>query len=477
MIGLYRVAAVRAAEQALLPTAPDGSLMQRAAVGLAAYCTGWLPRVYGARVVVLAGAGDNGGDALFAGAMLARRGAGVVAVALQPDRLHAGGAAALRRAGGRIQPLDGVQALRAVLGQADLILDGIVGIGATGELRPPAQELVEAANDAPGLRVAVDLPSGLHPDTGVVEGPAFRAEHTVTFGAIKLGLTVGEGREHTATIDVVDIGLAPFLADPAALQLTDGDVADVLPRPGDGDDKYSGGILGVAAGSAGYPGAAVLTVGAALRMRSSLVRYVGPAAVGVSSAWPEAVVSEGVPSEAGRVQAWAVGPGLGRDRAAEQALANVLHSDVPVVIDADGLRLLARRRALLQGRSAATVLTPHDREFVAFGVPLGADRVRAATELAAQLGVTVLLKGVATIVVDPDGRTYINATGTPALASAGTGDVLTGVIGSLLASGLSPGLAAAAGAHLHGRAGQLAERGGALLASDVIQALPSARAR
>ncbi|MGI8723737.1 MAG: ADP-dependent NAD(P)H-hydrate dehydratase [Geodermatophilaceae bacterium] len=149
--------------------------------------------------------------------------------------------------------------------------------------------------------------------------------------------------------------------------------------------------------------------------------------------------------------------------------------DVPAVVDADGLRLLARRRELLQRRSSVTVLTPHDREFEDFGVPLGADRVAAATELVARLDVTVLLKGAATIVVEPGGRTYVNATGTPALASAGTGDVLTGVIGSLLAAGLAPGLAAAVGAHVHGRAGQIAERAGALLATDLIAALPTAR--
>lgn len=474
MIGLYGVAAVRAAEQALMRTVADGSLMDRAAAGLAAYCIRWLARAYGARVVVLAGAGDNGGDALHAGALLAGRGAAVVAVALHPDRLHAGGAAALRRAGGHVRALDTIKELSVVLGQAELILDGIVGIGATGELRTPADAVVQAANDAPGLRVAVDVPSGVHPATGVVEGPAFRADHTVTFGAIKLGLTVGEGREHVGDLEVVDIGLGPHLAEPAALRLTDADAADLLPRSGDGDDKYSGGIVGVAAGSGGYPGAAVLSVGAALRMRSSLVRYGGPAALGVSSAWPEAVVADTAPSEVGRVQAWAVGPGLGRDERAAGVLADVLRVDVPVVVDADGLRLLADRPDLLHSRSAATVLTPHDREFEAFGSPVGADRVGAATELAARLGVTVLLKGAATIVVDPAGRAHVNATGTPALASAGTGDVLTGIIGSLLASGLPADLAAAAGAHLHGRAAELAERGGALLATDVIDALPAA---
>lgn len=476
MIGLYEVSTVRAAEKALMKTEPEGALMQRAAAGLAAHCAGWLGRLYGARVVVLAGVGDNGGDALYAGAMLARRGAGVVAVAVNADRVHSGGAAALRRAGGQVRRLGGPADLTALLESADLILDGIVGIGATGELRAPADEVVEAANDAPGLRVAVDLPSGVHPETGVVEGPAFRANHTVTFGAIKVGLTLGEGREHVGDLVVVDIGLAPHLGEPAALRLTDADVAELLPRPGDGDDKYSGGILGVAAGSDEYPGAAVLTVGAAMRMRSSLVRYVGPAAAGVSQAWAEAVVADMSPAEAGRVQAWAVGPGLGRSKRSASTLAEVLNTDVPTVVDADGLRLLAQRTELLQRRTAPTVLTPHDREFEAFGEPLGADRLNAARALSVRLGVTVLLKGAATIVVDPAGSTFVNATGTPALASAGTGDVLTGIIGSLLAAGVPPGLAAAAGAHLHGRAGELAVRGGALLAHEVIDALPGARA-
>ena len=475
MIGLYSVATVRAAEHELMVTVPEWSLMQSAAAGLAAQCASALGRGYGARVVILAGVGGNGGDALFAGASLARRGAEVVALAVDPDRLHSDGAAAFRRAGGRILPGTMTPKVRSLVAQADLIMDGVIGLGSSGGLRDPADDLVEAANDAAGLRVAVDLPSGVDCDTGVVDGPAFRAHRTVTFGAIKLGLSVGEGREHAGDLTVVDIGLAPYLADPVALQLTDRDVASLLPGSGAGDDKYSGGVLGVAAGSAAYPGAAVLTVGAALRMRSSLVRYVGPAVSGVSQAWPEAVVVDEMPTEAGRVQAWAVGPGMGRDRRAAQVLAEVMRTDVPVVVDADGLRLLARRLDLIGRRSAGTVLTPHDREFADFDVTLGADRVGAATELATKLGVTVLLKGAATIVVEPSGQAYVNATGTPALASAGTGDVLSGVIGSLLAAGLPPGLAAAAGAHLHGRAGQLAERGGSLLATDVIEALPFAR--
>lgn len=480
MIGLYRVESVRSAERALMKTVPDGSLMQLAAAGLVAHCIRLMPQVYGARIAVLAGAGDNGGDALYAGAMLARRGAAVVALALRPDRLHAGGAAALRRAGGRIYPGDSADsaagAVRRTIDHADLILDGIVGIGASGALRPPADDVVELANDAAGVRISVDVPSGVDPDTGAVDGPAFRAAHTVTFGAIKVGLTLGKGREHVGDLEVVDIGLAPLLDLPDAVRLTDSDVGALLPRAGDGDDKYSGGILGVAAGSSGYPGAAVLAVGGALRMRSSLVRYVGPAAAGVTAAWPEALVSDEAPAEAGRVQAWAVGPGLGRDEQAAQVLADVLNSDVPVVVDADALRLLADRPELVRHRSAPTILTPHDREFTAFGgVPLDANRLAAVRALASRLGVTVLLKGAATIVVDADGDAYVNATGTSALASAGTGDVLTGIIGSLLAAGLPPGLAAAAGAHVHGRAGQRAQQGGALLASDVIDALPAAR--
>ena len=177
--------------------------------------------------------------------------------------------------------------------------------------------------------------------------------------------------------------------------------------------------------------------------------------------------------EAGRVQAWVVGPGLGTDEAAEQVVAAVLGSDVPVLVDADALTVCARAPELLR-RAAPTLLTPHDREFERFGEPVGPDRAGAARRLAARLGVHVLLKGSATVVVGPQGPVRVNRTGTPVLATAGSGDVLSGAAGALLAQGLPVLEAAAAAAHLHGRAGALSSDGLATSASRVLAAWPEA---
>jgi hydroxyethylthiazole kinase-like uncharacterized protein yjeF len=301
--------------------------------------------------------------------------------------------------------------------------------------------------------------------------------HTVTFGAVKVGLVVGEGRGHAGRVHLVDIGLGPHLPPAGAVQLTDPDVAGRLPVPSAGDDKYSQGVVGIVAGSTTYPGAAVLCTGAALRTRPGLVRYAGTAADGVRAAWPEAIVTDGWPADAGRVQAWVVGPGMGTDDDARDRLAQVLATDVPVLVDADGLTLLAENPALIRGRTGATLLTPHDREFARFGADVGPDRVGAARRLAADLGCAVLLKGEATVVADRDGTAFVNGTGTPWLATAGTGDVLSGVAGALLAAGLPAAEAGAAAAHLHGRAGQLAAERGPLLAGDLVRRLPDAVSR
>nr|WP_221203978.1 NAD(P)H-hydrate dehydratase [Modestobacter versicolor] len=449
-----------------------GVLMQRAATGLATVCLGLLGRAHGVRVVLLVGSGDNGGDALLAGALLASRGAQVTAVLLAPDRAHAAGLAALRRAGGRV-----AAGGETGLERADLVLDGIVGIGGSGGLRDDAVQLVRAATAGPGLLVAVDVPSGVAADTGDVPGAAFPAQHTVTFGAVKTGLLVGAGRQHAGTVHLVDIGLADHLPDPDVRQLTDADVAVHLEAPGPEDDKYSRGVVGVIAGSAGYPGAGVLCTGAALRTRPGLVRYAGTAAEGVRAAWPEAIVTSGRPGDAGRVQAWVVGPGAGTDDAARSVLAEVLGTDLPVVVDADALTLVARHRQLVGDRTAPTLLTPHDREFARLFGDVGPDRVAAARRGAADLGCTVLLKGDATVVADADGTAYVNGTGTPWLATAGTGDVLAGVLGAVLSTGVPPGEAAAVAAHVHGRAGQLAAEEGPLIAGDLVRHLPRTIAR
>ncbi|MEU2347337.1 NAD(P)H-hydrate dehydratase [Modestobacter sp. NPDC049651] len=483
MIDLFTADQVRAAERVLLADLPDGALMQRAATGLATVCLDLLGRAHGTRVVLLVGSGDNGGDALHASAVLAGRGARVDAVLLAPERAHAGGLAALRRAGGRIAPPG-----RTGLDRADLVLDGITGIGGSGGLRPDAAALVAEAVAGPGLLVAVDLPSGVAADTGEVPGAAFPAQHTVTFGAVKPGLVVGEGRDHAGTVHLVDIGLGPHLPEPTARQLTDADAIARIEPPSSGSDKYSSGVVGVVAGSSTYPGAGVLCTGAALRTRPGLVRYAGTAADGVRAAWPEAIVTSGRPSDAGRVQAWVVGPGMGTDDDARSVLAEVLATDLPVVVDADALTLVSTQPELVRDRTAPTVLTPHDREFARLfewagraGGPISTDRIGAARRGAAELGCTVLLKGDATVVADADGRAWVNATGTPWLATAGTGDVLAGVLGAVLAqhevTGLPAVEAAAVAAHVHGRTGQLAAEEGPLVAGDLVRHLPAALGR
>ena len=469
MRAAFPVEVVRAAERAAMQAVPEGALMQRAAAGLAAECVRILRQgVYGTTVAVLAGAGDNGGDALYAGARLAGRGAAVTAVLLSPDRAHPGGLAALRAAGGHALPAGSPAATDVVAG-ARLVLDGIVGIGGSGGLRPAAAGLVAAVT---GTVVAVDLPSGVDADTGAVEGEAVRADVTVTFGTLKPGLLVGAGAEHAGDVRLVEIGLD--LPEPRLRVLDPADVARLVPRPGPRDDKYTRGVVGVAAGSATYPGAGVLSTGAAVRGGAGMVRYAGGAAEHVRSRWPEAVVTEGKPSEAGQVQAWVVGPGIGTDDAAAGLLRDVLGQDVPVLVDADGLTLLAREPELVRSRTAPTVLTPHDREFERVAGPVGADRVGAARRAAAEMGVTMLLKGNATVVAGPDGFAYVNPTGTPWLATAGSGDVLSGLAGALLAGGVEPALAAALAAYLHGLAGSIAAGGATTSATGVLAALPAA---
>lgn len=461
----HTVAQVRAAEQELMARLPEGALMQRAATGLAVACAGRLGRVYASRVVLLVGGGDNGADALWAGAMLARRGADVRAVLVAEPRADA--LSALRAAGGRV--VDGLPG-------TGLVVDGLVGLGGKGALRPAAAALAEQVRDREV--VAVDLPSGVDADTGEVAGAAVRADLTVTFGALKPGLLLA--RPLVGELHLVDLGLA---LPPAPVEvLTDDDVDDLLPRPQPGDDKYVRGVVGVAAGSQTYTGAAVLAVGAAVRAGAGMVRFVGAphAAERVRARWPEAVVSEHEGAQvvdAGRVQAWVVGPGLGTDERAAQTVEAVLAQDVPVLVDADGLTVLALHPEWLRGRTAPTLLTPHDREFGRFGTEVTADRLGSARRLARELGVHVLLKGDATVVAGPDGPARINATGVPALATAGTGDVLSGGAGALLARGLGALDAGSAAAHLHGRAGERAAGGGTTSASEVLAHWPARLAR
>lgn len=430
--------------------APEGTLMQRAAYGLATVVSELLGRVYGARVLLLVGSGDNGGDALYAGALLARRGAIVEAVLLA-GRAHEPGLAELVARGGRLVDL-------ADAHEPDLVVDGIVGIGGRPGLRPDAEAAVVRFPRAPV--VAVDVPSGVGVDTGELDGPHVSADVTVTFGTHKVCHLVDPAAEAAGVVTLVDIGLD--LPDPSVTALQADDVARLLPLPAPFDHKYTRGVVGVRAGSTNYPGAAVLCTSGASSGLAGMVRYEGAAADAVRARHPGVVVGDG------RVQAWVVGSG--GDDQAEEALRRSLADGVPVVVDADGLRHVG------PGSGCELVLTPHAGELAAM-LDVGREDVEArqlehARRAAEELAAVVLLKGRHSLVVAPDGRTQVTTSGTAWLAVAGAGDVLAGLVGSLLAAGLDPFEAASVGSWLHGAAGTLAGAGGPVTPESVADAVP-----
>jgi hydroxyethylthiazole kinase-like uncharacterized protein yjeF len=450
MRAAHTVEQVRAAEADLLARRPEGTLMQRAAAGLAGAVIDLMGGAYGRHVLLLVGPGDNGGDAVYAGALLARRGASVEALLLA-DTFHAPGVAALRAAGGRVVEL-------ADLHPPDVVVDGIVGIGGKPGLRQPALDAVRSLAGVP--MVAVDTPSGVDVDTGRIDGTHVTADVTVTFGTHKVCHLVEPAASACGVVQLVEIGLD--LPEAAVTAFQADDVAALLPRPAPFAQKYTRGVVGVRAGSARYPGAGVLSTAGAACGLAGMVRYVGGAPDAVRARHPEVVVGEG------RVQAWVVGSG--GDAEAAEALAAALRDDVPLVVDADALQHLdapLERPALL---------TPHAGELAAMlGVDrdeVEADQLAFARRAARDFAATVLLKGHHTLVAAPNGRVRVTTTGTPWLAVAGAGDVLGGLCGSLLAAGLTPYDAGAVGSWLHGAAATLASAGGPISAPDVAAAVP-----
>jgi len=438
----YSVDAIRDAEAPLLANLPDGALMRRAAFGLAIEILRELVArtggVAGRRVCAVVGSGNNGGDALWAATFARRRGAAADAILLSPEHTHREALAAFRKSGGRV--VDNVSAT------TDLVIDGVIGISGSGPLRPAAAQVFADVDNNGIPVVAVDTPSGIDVATGAITGPAVHAALTVTFGGLKPVHALADcGR-----VRLIDIGLD--LPAPDILGFEAADVAARWPVPGPHDDKYTQGVTGVVAGSSTYPGAAVLCAGAAVAATSGMVRYAGSAHREVLAWWPEVIASP-TPAAAGRVQAWVVGPGLGIDDTGAAALWFALGTDLPVVVDADGLTILAAHPELVVDRTAPTVLTPHAGEFARLaGHPPGDDRVGACRALADQFGATVLLKGNVTVIADPGGPVYLNPAGQSWAATAGSGDVLSGMIGALLAAGLLPAEAAAAAAFVHARA-------------------------
>ncbi|HEY9393072.1 MAG TPA: bifunctional ADP-dependent NAD(P)H-hydrate dehydratase/NAD(P)H-hydrate epimerase [Nocardioides sp.] len=456
----HSVEQVRAAEKALMASLPEGALMQRAAAGLAYAVIGHLRGrglggAYGKRIVLLVGSGDNGGDALYAGALLARRGARVEAWLLS-DRAHAGGVAALKAAGGTVSPVS----TSSTTGAFDVVVDGIVGIGGKPGLRPDAEAALALLAGIPV--VSVDTPSGVCVDSGEVDGAHVTADLTVTFGTYKPCHLLDPAASACGTVQLVDIGLR--LPTPAIESLEAADVADLVPRPAPDGHKYSRGVVGLRVGSATYPGAALLAVSGANTGLAGMVRYVGTASEWVKRHNPEVVGD-------GQAQAWVVGSGSADG--ANSALAFARASGVPLVIDADSLR------ALNGPLGVPAILTPHAGELAALiredRGEIEARPLHYARLAAKRFDAVVLLKGRRTTIAspDPDTPVRVNTTGTSWLATAGSGDVLGGLIGSLLAAGLAPIDAASAGAWLHGAAATLASDGGPVTASGVAAAIPA----
>jgi ADP-dependent NAD(P)H-hydrate dehydratase / NAD(P)H-hydrate epimerase len=480
----YRVGAVRQAEAELLARTPDGAAMQRAAAALAVVCAGQLREstggVAGRSVVLLVGAGNNGGDALWAGVRLRRRGVAVTAL-LTSAKTHQEGLAALRAASGTIIDVTRAPAGSAAraLATAHLFVDGLAGLGSTPGLREPGAALV-AELPAGVPVIAVDLPSGVHPDTGElpVGGISVRADVTVTLGAPTPCLLLPPAAQWAGRIVPVDLGMRGLSAVPDVERLGDAELAALWPAPAPAQDKYRRGVLGVVAGSSGYPGAAVLTVSGALRAGVGMVRYQGPDPVAdaVRAAWPEIVAGPG------RVQAWVLGPGVDPQAAPDQVrlIGSALESGEPAVLDAGAI--LAWAAGSSARSHSRLLLTPHAGELAALLALLGEPVQRAQVEArpwhyaslaARRTGATVLLKGAITLIVRPDGAARSQAEATPWLATAGAGDVLAGIAGALLAAGLSPFDAGAVAASVHGRAARRASAGGPIVSADVASAVPA----
>ena len=418
-----------------------GAAVERAAIAL-------LGGSYGRRVVVLVGGGNNGNDGRDAARRLARRGVRVevIEVAAAPDTLPA----------------------------ADLVIDAAFGTGFRGSYRPPAL-------DRPTPILAVDIPSGVDGLTGAVPGDAWPATRTVTFAALKPGLLFEPGRSLAGEVTVADIGLDVGTALTGVVEADD--VTGWLPPRSPSAHKWQSAVW-VVAGSPGMHGAAALAAGGAQRAGAGYVRQSSPGA-GPSGPLPLEVVQtslepEGwastVLAQSDRFGALVVGNGLGLAASTKTEVARlVAATTVTTVVDGDGLTALADAvasdPAVVVG--PRVILTPHDGEFLRLaGHAPGPDRIAATRALASRLGCVVLLKGGPEVVAHPDGRALVVTTGDARLATAGTGDVLAGVIGALAAAGVEPWHAAAAGAFLHGAAGALGWRHG-LVAGDLLDHLPA----
>ena len=447
---------------------PVDVLMERAGRAVAWTVRREMGGTYGRRAVVVCGKGNNGGDGHVA-------------------------ARALREWGVRVDvfTLDGGvdrQLCERALLRADAFVDAMFGTGFRGALDGDAAWVARAVDAVLGPCVAIDIPSGVNGQTGAVEGEAVHASHTVTFSALKPGLVFQPGAGHAGEVEVADIGID--LGDPSVFVPELLDLALALPERAPDAHKWLSGAL-VVGGSGGMTGAPSFVSHAAMRAGAGIVWCGVPGEEAAARASGTEVITKALPSTpdgaldepaaaevlkaADRFRALVLGPGLGRDdRTAAAVRRIVAEAPVPLVLDADGLNALAGDVGPLRARSAPTVLTPHAGEYVHLaGEKVGTDRLSAARRLAERANAVVLLKGPGEVIADGATRAAINTTGGPWLATGGTGDVLSGIIGGFLARGAEPFWAAAAGAFTHGRAADVAGHTG-LVAGDLIAALPAA---
>jgi len=480
-------------------------LMERAGQGAAEAIARWLnefPAVHRRRIVILAGKGNNGGDAYVAARhLLALTASPVVLYPLvSPAQLTGDAAAHAARLPGAVTVFPAGMLPDDAFRPGDVLVDGLLGTGIKGPLRPPYPEWIDRINASRLPVAALDLPSGLDGDTGEVATVAVRADLTVTIALPKRGLFLGRGPELCGRLRCVEIGIPDaFIADmPASETMTF--AADVIPYldriPAD-CHKNSRGRVAVCGGSAAYAGAPLLAARCAMRTGAGYVRLLVPNAAELPGNRPDALVVNRLPGTATgfnvhsgdavragleKADALVLGPGLGAGPDQADFLAALQLGTLPTVIDADALNMLAAAPDRM-GLGPTMVLTPHPGEMRrlldGFRLPelISADRRTQAAGLAGKTGAVVVLKGHRTVIAAPDGRIAVNSSGTPGLAKAGSGDCLSGVIGTLLAQGLEPFAAATAGVFLHGYAAELSPYGCRGLTPDDLPELLAAALR
>lgn len=459
---LYPVSEIRAIEQASLVALPPGTLMRRAGLAAAQLVLRLFPAFSGKGILVLAGPGNNGGDALEAAALLANEGLNMhVLLCADAAKYSADAQHALSRArGSGARFLDSMADTKQ---QWDLVIDGLFGIGLVRSIDGALRDLVESINTLSCPVLALDVPSGLAADTGAIvgdDGIAVRANHTITFIADKPGLHTFHGRDHAGEVHVADLGIDSSRFTPTCMHLNSVDLFSAhLQRRRHDSHKGSYGDVIVIGGAHGMTGAPILAARAAAKCGAGRVfaAFVDEAPA-YDSIQPELMCRRA--GDMDFLSATLVaGPGLGTSRTAHDLLAKAMHAPVPLVLDADALNLVAAESGLqhkLAQRNAAVILTPHPLEAArllqASTREVQSDRIAAVREIARRFNAIVVLKGSGSVIADPAGEIMINTTGNPALATAGTGDVLAGLCGALLAQSFPAWNAALAATWLHGQA-------------------------